>query len=41
MAVILETPRLAIRQFTGRGEFLGWFHFRPGPGGDITNIDLG
>jgi RimJ/RimL family protein N-acetyltransferase len=23
------------------GEFLGWFHFRPGPGGDITNIDLG
>lgn len=25
----------------GNGEFLGWFHFRPGPGGDITNIDLG
>jgi len=24
-----------------RGEFLGWFHFRPGPDGDITNIDLG
>jgi RimJ/RimL family protein N-acetyltransferase len=23
------------------GEFLGWFHFRPGPGADITNIDLG
>ena len=23
------------------GEFLGWFHFRPGPDGDITNIDLG
>jgi RimJ/RimL family protein N-acetyltransferase len=23
------------------GEFLGWFHFRPGPGPDITNIDLG
>jgi RimJ/RimL family protein N-acetyltransferase len=23
------------------GEFLGWFHFRPGPGGDITNIALG
>ena len=21
--------------------FLGWFHFRPGPDGDITNIDLG
>jgi RimJ/RimL family protein N-acetyltransferase len=25
----------------GTGEFLGWFHFRPGPDGDITNIDLG
>jgi RimJ/RimL family protein N-acetyltransferase len=23
------------------GEFLGWFHFRPGPDRDITNIDLG
>jgi len=23
------------------GEFLGWFHFRPGADGDITNIDLG
>jgi RimJ/RimL family protein N-acetyltransferase len=23
------------------GEFVGWFHFRPGPDGDITNIDLG
>lgn len=23
------------------GEFLGWFHFRPGPDGDTTNIDLG
>lgn len=23
------------------GEFLGWFHFRPGPGGDITNVELG
>jgi RimJ/RimL family protein N-acetyltransferase len=23
------------------GEFLGWFHFRPGAGTDITNIDLG
>ena len=96
MAIILKTPRLAIRQFTeddvdnlldlnddpelmrylGRpvprevlrdqiipfhlgvyqrldrlgtwaaesadgGQFLGWFHFRPGPDGDITNIDLG
>ena len=23
------------------GEFLGWFHFRPGPGEDATNVDLG
>ncbi len=23
------------------GQFLGWFHFRPGPGKDIKNIDLG
>jgi RimJ/RimL family protein N-acetyltransferase len=23
------------------GEFLGWFHFRPGQDSDITNIDLG
>jgi RimJ/RimL family protein N-acetyltransferase len=23
------------------GEFLGWFHFRPGLSSDITNIDLG
>ena len=21
-------------------EFLGWFHFRPGPGADISNVDL-
>ena len=98
MRIILETPRLAIRQFTeddvdnlfclnsdpevmryltgGRptpreeirnqiipfhlavyerldrlgtwaaesaatGDFLGWFHFRPGAGKDETNIDLG
>ncbi len=26
---------------TASGEFLGWFHFRPGPDGDVTNIDLG
>jgi RimJ/RimL family protein N-acetyltransferase len=96
MHIVLQTPRLAIRQFTeddvdnlfnlnsdpevmrylgrpaarvalrdeiipfhlgvyqqldrlgtwaaesaGNGEFLGWFHFRPGPDGDITNIELG
>ena len=23
------------------GDFLGWFHFRPGPDGDLANIDLG
>jgi RimJ/RimL family protein N-acetyltransferase len=23
------------------GEFVGWFHFRPGPDADPTNIDLG
>jgi RimJ/RimL family protein N-acetyltransferase len=23
------------------GEFLGWFHFRPGADADVTNIDLG
>jgi RimJ/RimL family protein N-acetyltransferase len=26
---------------TATSEFLGWFHFRPGPGPDLTNIDLG
>ena len=26
---------------TATGDFLGWFHFRPGPGTDITNVDLG
>jgi RimJ/RimL family protein N-acetyltransferase len=25
----------------GSSEFLGWFHFRPGPDGDIANIELG
>jgi RimJ/RimL family protein N-acetyltransferase len=23
------------------GEFLGWFHLRPGPGQDISNVELG
>jgi RimJ/RimL family protein N-acetyltransferase len=23
------------------GEFLGWFHLRPGPGDDITNLEVG
>jgi RimJ/RimL family protein N-acetyltransferase len=26
---------------TATGEFLGWFHFRPGHDSDITNVDLG
>jgi RimJ/RimL family protein N-acetyltransferase len=26
---------------TATGEFLGWFHLRPGPGTDLTNIELG
>jgi RimJ/RimL family protein N-acetyltransferase len=26
---------------TATGEFLGWFHFRPGPGADLANIELG
>ena len=26
---------------TATGQFLGWFHLRPGPSGDITNLELG
>jgi RimJ/RimL family protein N-acetyltransferase len=26
---------------TAEGEFLGWFHLRPGPGADVSNVDLG
>ncbi|HEY1821790.1 MAG TPA: GNAT family N-acetyltransferase [Trebonia sp.] len=26
---------------TSTGEFLGWFHFRPGGGTEMTNIELG
>jgi hypothetical protein len=29
------------RESGDNGEFPGWFHFGPGPDGDITNIDLG
>jgi RimJ/RimL family protein N-acetyltransferase len=28
-------------QSAATGEFLGWFHFRAGPGSDPANIDLG
>jgi RimJ/RimL family protein N-acetyltransferase len=30
-----------VAESAATGEFLGWFHFRPGPGSDITNVDLG
>jgi RimJ/RimL family protein N-acetyltransferase len=26
---------------TATGEFLGWFHLRPGPGDDVANVELG
>jgi RimJ/RimL family protein N-acetyltransferase len=43
LAVYQRLDRLGTwaAESTGSGEFLGWFHFRPGPGNDITNIDLG
>ena len=43
LAVYGRLDRLGIwaAESAGDGEFLGWFHFRPGPDGDITNIDLG
>jgi RimJ/RimL family protein N-acetyltransferase len=36
-------PRLGTWAAESRstGEFLGWFHFRPGRGQDVKNIDLG
>ncbi len=43
LAVYSRLDRLGTwaAQSAATGEFLGWFHFRPGPGNDITNIDLG
>ena len=43
LAVYRRLDRLGTwaAQPAATGEFLGWFHFRPGPGTDITNIDLG
>lgn len=43
LAVYQRLDRLGTwaAESAGSGEFLGWFHFRPGPDGDITNIDLG
>jgi RimJ/RimL family protein N-acetyltransferase len=45
LAVYDRLDRLGawVAESAATGEFLGWFHFRPGPGPspDITNIDLG
>ena len=43
LAVYRRLDRLGTwaAQSRATGEFLGWFHFRPGPDGDVTNIDLG
>lgn len=43
LAVYKRLDRLGTwaAESTATGEFLGWFHFRPGPDADITNIDLG
>ncbi len=43
LAVYEQLDRLGTwaAESAATGEFLGWFHFRPGPGPGITNIDLG
>jgi RimJ/RimL family protein N-acetyltransferase len=43
LAVYQRLDRLGTwaAELTATGEFVGWFHFRPGPDKDITNIDLG
>jgi RimJ/RimL family protein N-acetyltransferase len=43
LAVYGQLDRLGTwaAESTATGEFLGWFHFRPGPDSDTTNIDLG
>lgn len=43
LAVYQRLDRLGTwaAESTSTGEFLGWFHFRPGSDGDVTNIDLG
>jgi RimJ/RimL family protein N-acetyltransferase len=43
LAVYQRLDRLGTwaAESTATGEFLGWFHFRPGPDEDVTNIDLG
>jgi RimJ/RimL family protein N-acetyltransferase len=43
LAFYEKFPRLGTWAAESRaeGEFLGWFHFRPGPGQDVRNVDLG
>lgn len=43
LAVYQRLDRLGTwaAESSASGEFLGWFHYRPGPDADITNIDLG
>jgi RimJ/RimL family protein N-acetyltransferase len=43
LAVYARLDRLGTWAAESRttAEFLGWFHFRPGPDGDVTNIDPG
>jgi len=43
LAVYGQLDRLGTwaAESTATGEFLGWFHLRPGPGTDLTNIELG
>ncbi len=43
LAVYQRLDRLGTwaAQDRATGEFLGWFHFRPGLDADLTNIDLG
>lgn len=43
LAVYQRLDRLGTwaAESTATGEFLGWFHLRPGPDNDITNVDLG
>ena len=43
LAVYEQLDRLGTWAAESRADrqFLGWFHFRPGPDTDITNIDLG
>jgi RimJ/RimL family protein N-acetyltransferase len=43
LAIYEKFPQLGTwaAQARSDGEFLGWFHFRPGPGEDPTNVDLG